>query len=379
MSWKNTEMVRMSRFAVLPIIMGLATPALAGGDFNTQEPKKADVVAGIKGELSVELEMDSTYKSDDPDAELTDTYTTTELGVDVTINRFLSAHGGFTFEPVLDPGPGKDRFFGDHGLYAEELFAILALGPSVTVFGGKFDAAFGKAWDLAPGVYGTGFAEDYELTERLGFGGSIVRENTGLGTLTLTGSLYHVDTSELSHSVFTDRGRTTLASGGVSNTEDLDSFALVLDAEGVPALGGANLHLGYRFQHQGTTVDDLEDEEGYVAALYGSRSMNGVDFEWIGEVVYLDDAEGTRDELWYYTLGGVVIFANKYNVALSYTGRPRNVAGGSDFDDRLLTASVGVELRNGWTVDAGYSYHVEEDVDNHTVGLLLAKTFAFGE
>jgi hypothetical protein len=204
------------------------------------------------------LESDHTYKSDDPDAELTDTYNTTELGVEVTFNRFLTAHGAFTFEPVLDPGPGEDRFFEDEGLYAEELFANVALGRGVNLFGGKFNPAFGKAWDAAPGVYGTDFAEDYEITERLGFGGSIEQADTGLGTVTLTGSVYHVDTSELSGSAFTDRGRTSLSSGGVANTEDLDSFALALDAEGIPALGGANLHLAYRFQHRGTTVDDLE-------------------------------------------------------------------------------------------------------------------------
>jgi len=371
-------MVRISRLAVLSIIFGLATPVLAGGDFNSQEPKRTGGF-GIKGELNVELETDHTYKSDDPDAELTDTYNTTELGLEVTFNRFLTGHGAFTFEPVLDPGPGEDRFFEDQGLYAEELFANVALGRGVNVFGGKFNPAFGKAWDVTPGVYGVDFAEDYEITERLGFGGSIERENTGLGTVTLTGSVYHVDTTELSRSIFTDRGRTSLSSGGVSNTEDLDSFALALDAANVPALGGANLHLAYRFQHQGTTVDDLEHEQGYVAALYGSRSMNGVDFEWIGELVYLDNAEGTLDELWYYTVGGVVTFANKYNIALSYTGRPRDVAGGSDFDDKLLTLSAGVELRNEWTVDVGYKYHVEGDVDNHTIGLLLAKSFTFGQ
>lgn len=378
MNWVLTEIVWIPRLAALPIIMGLATHALAGGNLETQEPQRATGFS-IKGELSVEFETDRTFDSGDPDAELTDTYNTTELGVEVTFNRFLIGRGAFTFEPVLDPGPGEDRFFEDHGLYAEELYGAVVLGHGVGVFGGKFNPAFGQAWDIAPGVYGANFAEDYEITERLGFGGSIEREDTALGTLTLTGSVYHVDTTELSRSVFTDRGKTSVSDGGVSNTEDMDSFALALDAAEVPALAGANLHFAYRFQHQGKTVDDLEDEHGFAAAVYGSRSLNGVGFEWIGEVVYLDNAEGTRDELWYYTAGGVVTFANKYNIALSYTGRPRDVSGGGDLDDKLLQVSTGVEFSSGWTADVGYKYHVEDDVDNHTVGILLARSFTFGQ
>jgi hypothetical protein len=319
MNWKLTKIALRSRLVLLPIILRLTTPAMAGGEFDPQQPPPPTPSSwfGIKGELKVELQSDTNYKSDDPNAELTDTYNTTELGVEASFGRYLTGHGAFTFEPVRDPGPGEDRFFEDEGLYAEELFANVALGHGVNVFGGKFNPVFGKAWDAAPGVYGVNFAEDYEITERLGFGGSIEQENTGLEKLTLTGSVYHLDTSGLSQSAFTNRGRTKLSSGGVSNTEELDSFALALEAASIPALGGANLHLGYRFQHQGTTVDDLEHEQGYVAALYGSRSMNGVGFEWIGEIVNLDNAEGTSDELWYYTLGDTVKFAKRYNIALS--------------------------------------------------------------
>ena len=55
------------------------------------------------------------------------------------------------------------------------------------------------------------------------------------------------------------------------------------------------------------------------------------------------------------------------------------VSGGSDFDDRLLQVSAGVELGNGWAADAGYKYNIEGDVDNHTAGFLLARSFSFGQ
>jgi len=380
-----TDFFRLNRLAGLiatATILSVATPAWSGGDFNPPppiepEPPKEQKTFGFSGELTVEFQNDNNIDSNDPDAELSDVYNTTELALEMTVNEFLSGHASLTFEPVLDPGPGEDRFFEDEGLYAEELYAKVTLGGGISVLGGKFNPLFGKAWDVTPGVYGTDFAEDYEVTEQLGFGVSLERDAGSLGKAIVTGSIYNADTSGLSGSIITDRGRTRVSDGGAGNTEDLDSYSVALDLEEMPALGGASLNFGYRFHNQGKTVDDLDDENGYVAGIYGSRQLNGVEFQYVGEVVYLDSAEGTLDNLWYYTVGGAVVFSGKYNVAVSYTGRPRDVAGGGDFEDKQLQVSAGVELRNGWALDGAYKYHVEENVDNHTIGVLLAKTFEF--
>ena len=375
---KNTGGIRLRGCAsTLALTLALACPAFAGDNFDPDEPPQQRGV-GISGELSVEIQSDNTYDSGDPDAELRDTYTTTELDLNATVGPALLAHTHLTLEPVLDPGPGEDRFFEDLGLYAEELYGQVNVGHGISVLGGKFDPAFGTAWDLTPGIYGTDFAEDYQLTERIGFAVAMEREAGSLGSVTLAGSLYYLDTSELSRSAFTDRGRTSISDGGVSNTETLDSYTITLDAKEAPALAGANLHLGYRLQKKGKTIDDLADEHGYVAGLNGSRTYNGVEFNWIGEVAYLENAEGTLDDVWYYTVGGQLVFGGKYNLAASYTGRPRDVSGGSDFDDKEIQVSAGVELVHGWTLDAGYKYHVESDVENHTVGLLFAKAIEFG-
>ena len=364
------------------VLVSGVSPAWSGGDFDPPppvepEPPKERKTFGLSGELTVEFQNDNNIDSDDPDNELSDFYNTTELAAELTINHFLSGHTSLTFEPVLDPDPGDDRFFEDQGLYAEELYAQVAIGGGVSVIGGKFNPAFGKAWDVTPGVYGTDFAEDYEITEQLGFGVAVERETASLGTATVTGSIYHADTSALSRSMFTDRGRTQVSDGGAGNTEDLDSFSIALDLEEIPSLGGASLNFAYRHHAQGKTNGDLDDENGYVAGIYGARQMNGVELQYVGEVVYLDGAEGTLDDLWYYTVGGALVFGGKYNVAISYTGRPRDVFGAEDFEDKQLQISAGVELRNGWALDGAYKYHVEENIDNHTVGFLLAKSFEF--
>lgn len=366
------------------VLVSGVSPAWAGGDFRPPPPLPAEPeppverkTFGLSGEVNVEFQVDHTYKSQDPDAELTDVYNTTEAALELTINEWLSGVASLTFEPVLDPDPGDDRFFEDEGLYAEELYAQVALGGGVSVRGGKFNPFFGKAWDVAPGVYGTDFAEDYEITEQVGFGVSIERDAGSLGKAIVSGSIYSADTSFLSGSLITNRGTASRSDGGAGNTDGLNSYSVALDLEEMPALGGANLTFGYRFHEQGETVDDLDDENGYVAGIHGSRMMNGVEFQYIGEVVYLDGAEGTLDDLWYYTVGGALVFADKYNVSISYTGRPRDVVGGGDFEDKQFQISAGAEITNGWTLDGAYKYAVEEDIESHTVGLLLAKSFEF--
>ncbi|HSR55857.1 MAG TPA: hypothetical protein VLN73_06425, partial [Alphaproteobacteria bacterium] len=111
----------------------------------------------VKAEIAVELEHDWTTHSDDPDAEIHDTYATIEAGVGVTITEGLSLNSLFVFEPVQDPAPGDDRFFDDHGLYVEELFGEYD-GGMFAIRAGKFGQKFGIAWDAAPGIWGTALA-----------------------------------------------------------------------------------------------------------------------------------------------------------------------------------------------------------------------------
>lgn len=326
----------------------------------------------MEGEVVFEVQSDNTFKSDDPDAELSDTFNTTEAAVAWHLFPGFSVQSLFVVEPVVDPD--DDRFFEDHGLYAEEFYAQYERGP-LRLFGGKFNAAFGKAWDEAPGIYGTDLAEDYELVERLGFGAEISQEGTPLGSLGLTAALFQADTSGLSNSAFTNRGETDCDDGGPSNTCSLESFSLVLDGSDIPGLPGIGFQLGYT--HQGAGEDDPEDQNGYAATLTGEHTLNGVGVAWIAESVYLDSSVDLEaDEVWYHTLGATLT-QGSYNLALSYTARPADLSDGTDFDDHQFQVSAGKEFGDGWTFDLGYKYHVEEEVENHTIGLLLTKSVSF--
>lgn len=326
--------------------------------------------------IPIEIQDDFAFDSDDPAAELNDLYATIEPEVSLHFNSAISLVAGFVFEPVQDPGPREDRVFEDQGLFAEQVFLSYA-GDGFGLQAGKFNPAFGMAWDRAPGLYGTDFAEDYELTERVGLGGSIEWGNENRGLHTLSVATFFADTTFLSESIFQDRGRTRIGSGGVSNTEDFSSVAVSLDSEAVAGLGGMGYTLG--FVHQQGGRGDPEDETGFVAGLFKSVELsNGATLEPVLEWAHFENAGGAQLDRDYVTLGAG--WANgPWNAALSATGRfsDSNAAGVASDDDTLVQLSGGYGFSNGVTLDIGYRFSEEANLETHMVGALLAYELGF--
>ncbi len=331
----------------------------------------------FEGELFVEFESDHTFRSDDPNMEITDSYPTLGLAASWIFNPNFSINGSFTAEPVLDPAPGADRKFGEYvGLFAEEIHARFQFGD-MWLLAGKFNPGFGQAWNLTPGVFGTSFAEDYQLTERVGFGLVYARRGSVWGDLDFSANLFTMDNSELGNSIFNQRGRTRLANGGAGNTGELDNFSLTLDGHNMAMLPGLAWHLGYAFQSRGKTASYLFDEKRLVAGVHGSHSpAAGLSVEWVGEVASIENVGGSQDHAIYYTLGGGITFAEKYNLAIAHTRRAFDISAGRGFDDTITQISFGLELYRGWTIDVGYALAQVEHIESETFGLLLGKTFS---
>ncbi len=337
----------------------------------------------MKGEITIEVQSDHTYKADDRANELSDTYNTTEAELGWYFSPQFSIQAGLVFEPVLDAA--DDRVFQDHGLYIEQLYGLYELN-GFKLFGGKFNVNFGKAWDVTPGVYGTDFAEDgYEFTERVGLGAAVTRDAGGLGEVTVTAALFRADTSGLSNSAFTSRGQLSVDDGGIGNTDKLENFAVAIDGENIPSLPGISYHLAYIHQGKGRDVGvagfgELGDQNGFVFGLVGEREYNSVKFGWNFEAAgfdnYLLEDEIALSNIWFLTVGAKVT-VDKFNLAAAYTYRPADIVGGGEFEDHQLSLSAGYEIRDGLTLDVGYKYHVEQEEDNHTIGVLLTKSLEF--
>lgn len=327
-----------------------------------------DAYPRVDGELSFEIQNDYVAKSSEKDNEINDLTTSNDLFLAIRATPALSLQTSLVAEDVKDPKPGQNRYFEDVGVYVETLGLVYQSG-AVTLFGGKFNPSFGVAWDLAPGIYGADLADDYELTERIGLGGAVTLGDPDLGQHTLTAQTFYLDTTVLSQSWGTQRGRTRHGDGGVSNTQTLESFSVTLDGTVPQTVDGLRYQLGFERQRQGR--GDAKDEWGLAAALYGEFEVaEDIDIEPVVEWARIRNFDGERNTVNYLT-AGVLVYIDAWNVALSSTGRSTDPEDGSTFTDPLFQISGGYEFDNGISVNVGYGYVQNEDVTTHLIGALL--------
>jgi hypothetical protein len=326
----------------------------------------------VEGTLDLELGDNYIFSSDDPGLEINDLYLKGELGLKLGLTHIFSINGGLTFEPVLDTEPYEDRTFGDHGLYLDTLNLQADIGRA-TFLAGKFEPEFGRAWDVAPGVFGTDFAEDYELAEQIGFSGAYRFGTTGMGTHTLTGAVFYADRSVFSNSIFTERGELGAADGGAGNTGRPDNFMVSLAGEEMPAFPGLSYQLAYR--HLSAGEGDPSDEDGFLASLLHETELsNSVTLGLIGEAAYFSGYGGTGVDAVYFT-AGTSLKKGPWHGELSATLRDFDFGGSST--DYLAQVSAGYEFDGGYDISLGYGIVRETDIVSHEVGLRLTKSFAF--
>lgn len=335
-----------------------------------------DFAPQLNGVVSFEIQNDWTFDADDSDAEINALYGTIEPYFILSFNDRIALEASLVFETVRDADPGENWEFGNEGLYAEEL-KLSYTGNNFTVYGGKFNPAFGSAWDMAPGLYGDELI-DYELKERLGFGGNYTLDTENAGYHTLTATTFFLDTSFLSESEVTHRGRADKSDGGMSNTEDLSSYSITLDSEWVGHVDGLNTHIGYYKQKAGDADTGLDDEHAFaIGANYTFDLTDDIETMVIGEWATIRNFEGDNVDATYYTAGiGFGLYEN-WNLGMSYTRRDKDVQGGPDVDDDMFQISGGYAFENGITFDVGYMYKEDDNDESNTLGALVGYSFEF--
>lgn len=353
--------------------------------------------------IEIGLRLDRTYDSDAGAAgrRWQAFFEHTEAEFELRLTRQFALESTVKFEQVRDRG--GDQLFEDHAAWIEQLFASFRQ-DGIGLFAGKLNPRFGIAWKRAPGVYGREFAEDYELTERIGLGASYTLDRPELGEHRLSASTFFLDTTALSESAFTrprfgsegtERpGRFRRSHGGVSNTERLSSFAVALEGVAMPFLPGFTYHLAYSDQDNG--VDGTARERGYLAAAtYRLDLSRTVAFyplvEWArlrnagGNPAVEDEATGDitnpKVERDYLTLSGQLVYAPEaggaWNAAVSFTRRESELDGAGQPDDKLFQISAGYRFAFGLGIDLGWARIEEESEVNRSVGALITYNYEF--
>jgi hypothetical protein len=368
----------------LAFMMALAGLAGAAGASDCDAPCLAHAV-------SVELLDEVTVPAQA--AAANDFGATVEAEITLMPAEAIAFTAAVTAEPVLDVEAGESRAFEDIGVYANAL-QVSFEGEAVTVSAGKFDATFGLASAELDGLHAGDLAGDYDLDERWGLEASAGFAAAGLAHA-LTASLFTMDRSVFSDSLFTRRGRTTLADGGAGNTRGISSAAVVLDgcrggeAEACFREGDLGYRLGFLYQRAGRANEEQEengsaphDEWGWLAAGTARFQTGEATVRLLGELALLRHAGGGDADQAVATLAAE-IEDGPLTTMLAYAERRSWSSRGTDETERLADLTLAWRLggeaeeddASAWSLRAGYSLLAATGGETvHTLSLSLTYT-----
>jgi len=337
----------------------------------------AETYPAISGEVVMELQNEYTVDSDDSTTdEYNNIFFRTEVAPTVQFNENFFADGVLVWEGIQDREPNDDNFFDNEGAFIEEIKLNYENG-AWAAWAGKFNPGFGIAWDFGRGIWGEDFAEDYEITEKIGVGGSYTFETENTGSHTLTANTFFADTTFLSGSVVTKRDQLEKSDGGVSNTEDFSSYVVSLEGENLAGVENLYYKLGYRNQDEGDDTLGGDRETGYVAILGHVFPVSDlVEVDALLEFADINNFEAGSADNQYFTASFVTTIDENWNVAASYTSRDIEDTG-ADSDDHLMQISAGYDFGQGTTAELGWRNSEEGGSKTDIIGGLIRHTFEF--
>lgn len=359
--------MRLSLIHVFPLLAAALSPATALAEDAGRYPV-------LEGTLDLKSYSGFFFDAGDEDGALNGLSAKAGLGLKLSLTPIFSINSDIVLEPVLENGPGTFKGYDDIGLYAEALYLQADLG-AYGLLAGKYNPSFGRAWDNAPGVFATKLAEEYQLTEMWGLAGWHKFEAGPAGTYTLTGNVFYADTTFLSESLITNRGRTHVADGGPANTGRLNSFSVTMDGEEISALPGFSFNLGYR--HLAAGRGDNAAEDGFVAGFEQAFDLaRDVKLGLVGEFVYLSHAFATPDDATYATVG-LKLERGPWHGEVTGTLRNTRFADGGSGNDYLAQLSGGYTFGNGLDASLAFAAGRNDGADTHVIGVRLSKSFDF--
>lgn len=372
---------RLRPAQVLGFLLGLtsfALPAVAQTDDRTEELAESCTAPCAGFEISNELQNDWIFAADPSFLKSDALQPTVTVDLFLAPTDYLQLVTSIVTEPVVDPAPGADAVFAGIGTYVAELYTLVETGPATTRLG-KFDTIFSLFSEVAPGINADDLASDFDADERVG--GEVVLGFEGLGlNHALAATLFTTDRTILSESLFTNRGRTTLAEGGAGNTDGLSAFSIILNGcEGSDAAdcywdGEFGYRLGFRYQRAGRlTEEDIEDyvksgdETAYLAAATRSFELDDMTLRLLGEVAFLRHFDGRGDDALVVT-GSAALEADALTYIASYTQQVNMIADGADTSEHLADFEVLYSpegdrplLETSWELAAAYTLAVNAE------------------
>lgn len=358
-------------------------------------PTPRQVAPGIVwgGVMTLTLESDQTLNRANDIPPFNNTYSEPEVDWYVNAGDHFAINGLFKMEQVRSVT--KSDAFEAEGAWAEQLYGTILFDP-LQIYGGKIHPRFGRAWDDTPGVFGTDFAEDYELVEKIGVGAAVDLRWQGAHTVSF--EAFQADTSFLSNSIFahpkiTDPdvlrpGRLHRDDGGVSNTGKPNNYAIALSGRQIPGMRGFTYNIGWAIQRGSDTAHELTERSFVVGARWELPMTSRITAVPIFEYAHVNNQGGADVRADYVTAAVAFELGQGWSASLNATVKPVNDRENLDKrTDHLFGASIGYDLGSlfkkevrwldGLGVELGYKHERVEHADLNTVGLLFTYERSF--
>ena len=264
--------------------------------------------------------------------------------------------------PVNPPNPGERRYFEDLGLMVNDL-NYYQYNTRYWFRVGKYEIPFGRAWDIAPGLYTADFVGDYDFDGQIG-GVFAYRINAGkFGVIQPIIGTHFQDTSFLSRAYLQNDQRLRKSDGGPANTESFESYSLVVNWNAIPSVPNLETQIGHISNHRGQGDQSSESaytvSARYYLALDNSNELAPTlrsgyfDIVPFVEYVKFDNKDGVAGAKMSYLTTSVTVDYGQWNVGLTRTDTDMSGPGSGGPDDYLNELSVQYNFTNLFTVQVG--------------------------
>lgn len=289
------------------------------------------------------------------------------------------------FNPVNPPGNGEKRTFGDLGLVVNELnYYKLTQHTQLQV--GKLQVPFGRAMDAAPGLYTNDFVATYDLGGVLGatyayrwFGQKVGMVQGGV-------NLYTADTTELSRPFLRGGARAQRSDGGPANTGRLDSYAVTVNWDSIPAVPFLELQAGYMRNRAGEAQPNTGAADDEVIAIVSARyiwapassadldtTLRGryLDIVPLVEYAHVQNENAVAGNDTRYLTTSLTVDYGRWVFGATRTDKRRPWAPGAGRHDYLNELSCGYRLSGQLTVALSVGSQAQGGQDSNLVGFAL--------
>ena len=351
------------------------------------------------------VHFDTITEAHEKKDEVDESYTHSHLEIGYNLTNNLSVvtdvkiegeSGGHSHGGATAKAP-EDKFFEDHKLFINKLLLTYSTDSDITLYGGKFSPSVGLDYHTFPGIWGYQKAEEYAIVERLGYGIALNQDFGDLGKHKLNVSTFFKDTTSLSNSVITDRGKTKKSDGGVSNTQDFSSYSISLEGKDFFSLNnnfvdGLSYKLGHAKQSKAkkgwgsnsantSGIDDNTDlthdeKRSSISLVHKSLIAPSLSMRILTEFMKIEHLTGEEGHDRDYMTTGLDFYYKKINFGGTYT-QETNEAEEADeaIDDKVYQVSLGYLVNNNLHVHIGYKKADEENEIKHTLGAMIQYYF----